>query len=157
MIQAGESIRRQVVVDCSQQRAFEVFTAEMTSWWPKAHHIGSAPIEEIVIEPREGGRWYTRHTDGSETSTGYVAAWEPYDRLVLTWQISADWKYDVSLVTHVELRFVAEGPDRTRVELEHRDLDRYGADADKMRQTFEAPGAWDATLAAFAARVQAPA
>jgi hypothetical protein len=157
MIQAVESIRRQVVVGCSQQRAFEVFTAGMTGWWPKEHHIGSAPIDEIVVEPHEGGRWYTRHTDGSETSTGYVATWDPFDRLVLTWQINAEWKYDVGLVTNVEMRFVAEGPDRTRVELEHRDLDRYGAAAEKMHQTFEAPGAWEATLAAFAAQAQSPA
>ena len=146
-----EAIRRQVVVRASQQRAFEVFTAEMTSWWPPHHHIGSAPIEEIVVEPREGGRWYTRHVDGSETSTGFVAAWEPYDRVVLTWQIGADWAYDPRLVTNVELRFVAEGPDRTRVELEHRDLDRYGPEAEKMRETFEQPGAWGATLEAYAA------
>jgi hypothetical protein len=72
-------------------------------------------------------------------------------------QINAQWTYDVGLVTHVDLRFVAEGPRRTRVELEHRDLDRYGADADRMRQVFEAPDAWDATLAEFAAQVQTPA
>ena len=151
MMSTIEAVRRQVVVRASQQRAFEVFTAEMTSWWPPHHHIGSAPIEEIVIEPRQGGRWYTRHQDGTETSTGYVAAWEPYDRLILTWQIGADWKFDPRLVTSIELRFVREGPDRTRVELEHRDLDRFGPEAEKMRETFEHPGAWDATLAAFAA------
>ena len=110
MIQAIESIRRSVVVPVPRERAFEVFTSGMTGWWPSDHHIGSAPIEQIVIEPREGGRWYTRHTDGSETSTGYVAAWEPPERVVVTWQISAEWKYDPSLVTTVEVRFVAEAP-----------------------------------------------
>ena len=84
MIQAIESIRRSVVVPVAPDRAFEVFTSGMTGWWPSDHHIGSAPIEQIVIEPREGGRWYTRHTDGSETSTGYVAAWEPPERVVVT-------------------------------------------------------------------------
>jgi hypothetical protein len=150
MIQAVESIRRHVVVGVPQERAFEVFTAEMTTWWPSAHHIGSAPIEEIVIEPREGGRWFTRHQDGTETSTGYVAAWEPPARVVVTWQIGADWRYDPTLVTSVEVRFVPDGPDRTRVELEHRDLDRYGPEAERMRDVFSQPGAWDATLAAFA-------
>jgi Activator of Hsp90 ATPase homolog 1-like protein len=150
MVEAVEAIRRQIVVQAPQQRAFEVFTGEMTSWWPAQHHIGSAPIEEILIEPREGGRWYTRHTDGSETSTGYVAAWEPYDRVIVTWQIGADWKYDPKLVTSVELRFVAEGPDRTRVELEHRDLENFGPEAERMRAVFSEPGAWDGTLAAFA-------
>ena len=150
MIGAIESIRRQIVVPASRQRAFEVFTEGMTGWWPSDHHIGTAPIEEVVVEPREGGRWYTRHTDGSETSTGFVAAWEPPDRLVVTWQIAPDWTYDPSLITTVEVRFVEEAPDRTRVELEHRDLDRFGPDAERMRQVFSAPGAWDATLEAYA-------
>jgi hypothetical protein len=74
---------------------------------------------------------------------------------VVTWQIGADWKYYAELVTSVELRFVAEGPERTRVELEHRDLDRFGPEAERMRQMFEGPGAWDATLAAFAAAAEA--
>jgi uncharacterized protein YndB with AHSA1/START domain len=157
MIQAIEAIRRSVVVPVPRERAFEVFTSGMTGWWPSDHHIGSAPIDQIVIEPREGGRWYTRHTDGSETSTGYVAVWEPPERVVVTWQISAEWKYDPSLVTTVEVRFVNETPDRTRVELEHRDLDRFGPDAERMHETFSAPGAWDATLAAFAAGAEGPA
>jgi hypothetical protein len=155
MIQAVESIRRQVVVAAPQDKAFDVFTAGMTGWWPPDHHIGSAPIEEVLIEPHEGGRWYTRHTDGSETSTGFVTAWDPPERFVVTWQIGADWKYHAELVTSIELRFVAEGPERTRVELEHRDLDRFGPEAERMRQMFEGPGAWDATLAAFAAAAEA--
>jgi hypothetical protein len=151
MIETVAAIRKQVIVQAPQQRAFEVFTAEMTSWWPADHHIGEAPIEEVVIEPREGGRWYTRHQDGSETRTGYVAAWEPHDRLVLTWQISAGWEYDPKLITTVELNFIAESPERTRVTLEHRDLENFGPEAERMRQMFDSPGAWEATLAAFAA------
>jgi uncharacterized protein YndB with AHSA1/START domain len=150
LIQAIESVRRQIVVPADPQRAFEVFTARMTDWWPSAHHIGSAPIAEIVIEPREGGRWYTRHEDGSTTYTGIVVAWEPGERLVVTWQIGADWRYHAELVTTVEVRFVAEGPGRTRVELEHRDLERFGPEAERMRQTFSEPGAWTGTLAAYA-------
>jgi uncharacterized protein YndB with AHSA1/START domain len=151
VIQAIESVRREIVVPVPAERAFAVFTDGMTSWWPAEHHIGTAPIEEIVIEPREGGRWFTRHTDGSETSTGHVIAWEPGERLVVTWQIGADWKYHVDLVTTIEVRFVAEAPDRTRVLLEHRDLEAFGADAERMRATFEEPGAWQATLTAYAA------
>lgn len=151
MIDTIESIRREVVVPVSPDEAFEVFTAGMTEWWPSAHHIGSAPIADIVIEPHEGGRWYTRHEDGSETSTGVVLAWDPPERLVITWQIGADWRYDPSLVTTVELTFAPEAGDRTRVRLEHRDLERFGPEAPRMRETFEAPGAWTATLAAYAA------
>jgi uncharacterized protein YndB with AHSA1/START domain len=141
-------IRREVVVAVPPARAFEIFTAEMTSWWPAEHHIGSAPIAEVVVEPRTGGRWYTRHQDGTETSTGVVAVWQPPERLVLTWQIGADWCFHDDLVTSVELRFLPEG-DGTRVVFEHRDLDAYGEHAAAMRETFEAPDAWDGTLARF--------
>jgi len=150
MIKTTEAVRREVVVDVPPDRAFRLFTADMTTWWPAAHHIGSAPIAEIVIEPRAGGRWYTRHEDGAETYTGIVQAWEPPSRLVVTWQIGADWKYHDDLVTTVEVQFEAEGDDRTRVRLEHRDLDAFGADAAAMRETFQGEGAWGATLAAYA-------
>jgi uncharacterized protein YndB with AHSA1/START domain len=155
MIGAIESIRREVVVAASQETAFDVFTARMTSWWPAEHHIGSAPIEEVIIEPRAGGRWYTRHEDGSESYTGVVTAWDPPERFVVTWQIGADWRYHADLVTSVELRFVAEAPDRTRVELEHRDLEGFGEQAEHMRQVFDAPDAWNQTLALFAAAATA--
>ncbi|HEY7272006.1 MAG TPA: SRPBCC family protein [Actinoplanes sp.] len=157
MIETIEAIQREVVVEVGQQRAFELFTADMTSWWPRAHHIGSAPIDEIVIEPRSGGRWYTRHTDGTETDTGFVTAWEPPARLVVTWQIGADWKYHTDLVTTIEVRFEPEGDSRTRVRLEHRDLDAFGADGAAMRGTFDEPGAWTATLKAYATRARAAA
>jgi uncharacterized protein YndB with AHSA1/START domain len=155
MIETVEAIRREVVVDVGQARAFELFTADMTSWWPSHHHIGSAPIQEIIVEPWSGGRWYTRHEDGTETSTGSVVAWEPPRRLVITWQIGADWKYHADIVTTVEVRFEPAGEDRTRVLLEHRDLDGFGADAAAMHKTFEDPGAWTATLAAYAAAAKA--
>ena len=150
MIGAVESVRRSVVVPATPEKTFEVFTARMTSWWPSNHHIGQAPIAEIVIEPHEGGRWYTRHEDDSETYTGFVLAWEPPQRLALSWQISTEWRYDPALVTTVEVRFTPEG-DGTRVELEHRDLERFGPQAERMRQMFSEPGAWTATLEAYAA------
>ncbi|NMO93174.1 SRPBCC family protein [Actinomycetospora sp. TBRC 11914] len=145
------AIRREVTVDVGRSRAFEIFTADMTSWWPPAHHIGSAPIAEIVVEPFAGGRWYTRHEDGTETSTGAVTAWEPPERLAVTWQIGADWRFHDDLVTTVEVRFVELGPESTRVELEHRDLEAFGEAAEAMRGTFESDGAWTATLQAYAA------
>jgi uncharacterized protein YndB with AHSA1/START domain len=152
MIETDEAVRREIVVDVPPQRAFDLFTAEMTSWWPPAHHIGSAPIAEIIVEPRTGGRWFTRHQDGTETSTGSVVAWEPPARLVITWQIGADWKFHADLVTTVELRFEPVGEGQTRVKLAH-DLDGFGAQAAEMKKTFEDPGAWTTTLAAYAAAV----
>jgi uncharacterized protein YndB with AHSA1/START domain len=157
MQQAIEPVRREVVVPIAQAEAFDLFTTRMTDWWPSDHHIGSAPIEQVLVEPREGGRWYTRHEDGSETSTGFVSAWEPPERLVITWQIGADWRYDPQLITTIEVSFVAETADRTRVRLEHRDLERFGPQAEHMRQTFEAPGAWEGILAAYAATARVAA
>jgi uncharacterized protein YndB with AHSA1/START domain len=149
MIETVEPIRREVVVGIGQAKAFALFTSDMTVWWPPAHHIGSAPIREIVVEPHTGGRWFTKHEDGSETSTGFVEAWEPPGRLVLTWQIGGDWHYHEDLVTTVEVRFESLGDERTRVSVEHR-MDGFGADAATMRTTFDDPGAWTATLAAYA-------
>jgi uncharacterized protein YndB with AHSA1/START domain len=153
MIETDSAIRREIVVDVPPERAFQLFTAEMTSWWPADHHIGSAPIAEIVVEPRAGGRWFTRHEDGTETSTGVVVAWEPPARFVVTWQIGADWKFHTDLVTTVEVRFEPVGDGRTRVRLEHRDLDAFGADTATMKETFEDPGAWSATLTAYASAI----
>jgi uncharacterized protein YndB with AHSA1/START domain len=157
MIDSTGAIRQHIVVGTDPQKAFELFTRRMTEWWPSHHHIGSAPIEQIIVEPREGGRWFTRHTDGSQTSTGYVVAWEPPGRLVLTWQITADWSYDTALITTVELTFTAQDEQHTLVEVAHRDLENYGPDADRMRETFDSPEAWVTTLAAFAALTKVPA
>lgn len=152
MIDSNGAVRQQIVLGVAPARAFDLFTTRMTDWWPPEHHIGTAPIEQIVIEPREGGRWFTRHTDGSETSTGFVQVWEPPSRLVMTWQITADWSFDTALVTAIELTFTPAENGHTLVDLTHRDFDNYGPDADHMRQTFNSPDAWPRTLAAFAAR-----
>jgi len=148
--QTVEPIRRGVSVGVAQERAFDLFAEDMTSWWPAEHHIGSAPIAEIVIEKEAGGRWFTRHQDGTETSTGYVVTYDRPHRLVVTWQIGNDWTYHEDLVTTIEVRFEAEGPDRTRVELEHRDLAAYGDEAETMKKIFEAPDAWSRTVERYA-------
>ena len=145
-----QPIRQSVSVALDPQRAFDLFTGDMASWWPAEHHIGSAPIEEILVEPFVGGRWYTRHQDGSETSTGFVTAYDPPRGLTVTWQIGADWAYHDDLVTTIEVRFTATDDGRTLVELEHRDLDAFGDAAVQMRETFDAPDAWGRTLSEFA-------
>jgi uncharacterized protein YndB with AHSA1/START domain len=149
--QTVEPITREIVVECDPERAFDVFTADMTSWWPAEHHIGSAPIEQVVIEPHAGGRWYTRHQDGSETNTGFVVLYDRPSRLSITWQIGADWTYNPDLVTTVDVRFTEESPGRTRVALEHRDLENFGEHADQMKNVFEAPDAWTRTLSNYGA------
>lgn len=100
----------------------------MGTWWPLAHDkIGKAQAVDAVVEPRVGGRWYERGEDGSTCDWVRVLSWEPHTRLVLSWDITADWQYDPNLGTEIELRFIPEGKDGTRVELEHRRLHRYGA------------------------------
>jgi uncharacterized protein YndB with AHSA1/START domain len=88
--------------------------------------------------------------DGSQCDVGKVLAWEPPGRLVLAWQITAQWEYDAALVTEVEVTFTAEGPKRTKVELEHRDLARFGVAAEGLRNTIDGPGGWSLILEQFA-------
>ena len=148
----GLAVRQSVVVEASPERAFYVFTQGMTSWWPiGSHSIGDRPMAEAVIEPRTGGRWYERADDGTECDWGRVLAWEPPDRVVLEWQISADWKADPAIHSEVEVRFTPEGDGRTRVDLEHRGLETYGERAEQMRAIFDSDGAWNELLQRFAA------
>lgn len=155
-MEPGLFVRKEITVEASQARAFDVFTREHGAWWPLAtHHIGSAAAEAAIIEPHTGGRWFERAADGSECDWGRVLVWDPPGRLVLAWEISADWKHDESINTEVEVRFVSLGPARTRVELEHRRLDRYGAAAEQMRGIFDSENGWTNILRLFVARAHA--
>lgn len=145
------SVRKLVTVEAPQTVAWRVFTEGMSSWWPLAQYkIGQARAVAAVLEPFQGGRWYERGEDGSTCEWGKVLTWEAPSRLVLTWDIGADWKYDPKLNTEIEVRFIAESAQRTRVELEHRRLDRYGARRDEMRTIFDKTGDWGRLLASFA-------
>lgn len=121
------SIKKELTVQASQQTAFEVFTQKMDLWWPRTHHIGSADMTEMVVEPRAGGRWYSRHADGSEATIGYVLTYQPHHLFVLAWQINGDFKCDPDLVTEVVAEFIVEGPKTTRVKFEHKDLHKLGS------------------------------
>ena len=145
------SVRKVVNVQAPQQVAWRVFTEKMATWWPLAHYkIGKANAVDAVIEPHVGGRWYERGEDGSTCDWGRVLVWEPQSRLVLSWDISADWQPDPELKTEIEIRFIPVSKDATRVELEHRRLDRYGARRDEMRKIFDSTGDWGKLLAGFA-------
>lgn len=145
------SVRKVVTVEAPQAIAWRVFTAGMSSWWPLAQFkIGGANAVAAVVEPFAGGRWYEQGEDGSTCDWGTVLAWEPTSRLLLTWDINADWKHDPELRTEIEIRFISEGENRTRVELEHRRLDRYGSRRDEMRAIFDKGGDWGKLLARFA-------
>ena len=127
------TIRKTLVVEAPAERAFRIFAENMGSWWPKEHHIGASPLQACVIEPRVGGRWYEIGQDGSECEWGKVLAWDPPRRLLLAWQLDANFKFDASLITEVEVSFTVLEPRRTRVDFEHRNLDRFGAAAARLR------------------------
>jgi uncharacterized protein YndB with AHSA1/START domain len=141
---------RSVSVPLSQARAFELFTTRMTEFWPAEHSIGAAELAEVVLEPRSGGRWFERGVDGSECQWGRIKAWEPPRKVVLLWQIGADWRFDPEFETEVELTFTEEGPNRSRLDLCHRNLQRYGDNTGQMLAIFDDPKGWTGTLAGFA-------
>ena len=146
------SVRKVVSVQASLAVAWKVFTEKMGTWWPLAvYKIGKANAVDAIIEPRVGGRWYERGDDGSTCEWGSVLSWEPPSHLILSWDINADWQYDPNLKTEIEVRFITESKGSTRVELEHRKLDRYGARREEMRRIFETEGDWGRLLAMFAA------
>jgi hypothetical protein len=121
------TIKKEVIVEASQATAFKVFSEKMDLWWPRTHHIGKTPMVEMVVEPGLNGRWYTRHEDGSEAAIGYVLNWNPNSSLSLAWQINGDFQFDPELMTEVEVNFIPDGPKKTRVKFEHKNLERLGS------------------------------
>jgi len=144
-------VRKAVEVGASPDRAFAFFTARMGRWWRPDHSLlDGLPRADVVVEPRVGGRWYERATDGSECNWGKVLEWEPPGRVVLAWQLDADWRYDPDLITELEIRFVAVAESRTRVELEHRKLENFGVRAEEIRAALDSYNAWQGGLERFA-------
>ena len=146
------AIRGTISLDVPAERAFSVFTGSIGTWWPRDYHIGQADMADVVLEPREGGRWYERGSDGSECDWGRVVAWEPPRRLVITWQINGRWQYDPdpAHASEIDVRFTADGPERTTVELEHRLLERL-VDSQAIYDAIHSGGGWSALLQSFAA------
>jgi uncharacterized protein YndB with AHSA1/START domain len=144
-------VKKTVMVEVSQAHAFDVFTNGIDRWWPKEHHLGASPPKAEIVEPRQGGRWYTIHEDGSEITTGHMMVWDPPKRIVFSWEINEKWKHEpnTTLASEVEVRFIAESPTRTRVELEHRKFEamanKDGAKA--MRDGVD--GGWPGILEQF--------
>lgn len=150
------SVRSSIVVDAPIDRAFHVFTEDIGSWWPPEHHISEAPLAEMVFEPRQGGHVYDRSTDGSECRWANVLAYEPPDRLVISWNLNLEWQLetDPAKTSEIEVRFIAETPEQTRVVLEHRNLDRHGEGYEDMRDAVGSPSGWDGGLHGFATRLK---
>ena len=127
-------VQRSVIVKAGLERSFAAFTGNIGRWWPRSHHIGGTPLQSVILEGRPGGRWYEVGTDGAECEWGKVLVWEPPTRFILGWQLTADWKYDPTFVTEVEVTFTALAAGQTRVDLEHRNLERYGEHASRVRE-----------------------
>jgi uncharacterized protein YndB with AHSA1/START domain len=150
-------VRSTITVATSQQRAFEVFTTQFGTWWPKEYSIGEADMADFIVEPKAGGRWYEVGVDGKECDSGRVLAFEPPDRLTLAWHLDGNFQYDPdpAHASEVEVRFIAEGETQTRVELEHRGFERHGDSADAVHGIVDSPGGWIYCLDLFAKQTAA--
>jgi uncharacterized protein YndB with AHSA1/START domain len=150
-------VRRQIVVEAPIEEAFTVFTARFGDFKPKEHNLLGAPIVETVFEPEVGGHIYDRGADGAECRWARVLAYDPPERVVFSWDISPRWELetDPANASEVEVRFVAETPGRTRVELEHRHLERHGEGWQSVHDGVANDGGWPLYLSRYAALLPA--
>jgi uncharacterized protein YndB with AHSA1/START domain len=147
------AIRHDVVVPVPAAEAFEAFTERIGEFKPPEHNMLGAPIAETVFEPRVGGHIVDRAADGTECRWAQVRAFEPPDRLVFSWNISPGWEVitDPDQASEVEVRFVPLEGGRTRVELEHRYLERHGTGWEGVRESVDGSDGWPRYLARFGA------
>jgi uncharacterized protein YndB with AHSA1/START domain len=149
---AATTVRSSITVEAPIERAFRVFTEDFGSFKPPEHNMLGVEIAETVFEPRVGGHLYDRGVDGSECRWARILAYEPPTRVVFTWDISPQWQVeaDADKTSEVEVRFTAESPERTRVELEHRNLERHGDGWEGIRAGVGGDDGWPLYLRRFA-------
>jgi uncharacterized protein YndB with AHSA1/START domain len=154
---ADTSVRTSIVVEAPLERAFSVFTEDFDKIKPREHNMLAVDIAETVFEPRAGGHIYDRGVDGSECRWARVLTYEPPHRIVFSWDISPQWQLetDPGKTSEVEVRFISEASERTRVELEHRNLDRHGAGWESARAGVESADGWPLYLRRFAEQLSA--
>ena len=153
---SATSINLQIVVEAPIDRAFRVFTERFDAFKPKEHNLLAVPIAKTVFETHVGGHVYDRGIDGSECRWARVLVFEPPKRLVISWDISPRWQIetDPAKTSEVEVRFISESPSRTRVELEHRNLDRHGLGWESVRDGIANDAGWPLYLERYAAEVR---
>lgn len=158
MTQTSPVVRRQIVVDAPVEKAFAVFTERLGDFKPLEHNLLAAPLVETVFEPRVGGHIYDRATDGTECRWARVLAFEPPHRVVFSWDIGPTWQLetDPENASEVEIRFVEESAGRTRVELEHRNIDRHGPGWEAVADGVGHDQGWPLYLARYAALFDQP-
>ncbi|HEX2285401.1 MAG TPA: SRPBCC family protein [Mycobacterium sp.] len=145
------TVRHDVVVNAPLERAFRVFTEQFGDFKPREHNLMSVPIAETVFEPRVGGHIYDRGEDGTLCKWATIVAYEPPNRVVFTWNIGPTWQLetDSARCSEVEVRFTAESPDRTRVDLEHRQIERHGEGWEAVAAGVGGDGGWPLYLARY--------
>lgn len=150
-------VRRHVVVNGTPEQAFAAFTQQFDAIKPRDHNLLGAPIVETILEPRVGGRIVDRGEDGAECAWARILAYDPPTRLVFSWDIGPTWQLeeDPADASEVEIRFIAEGPGRTRVELEHRHLDRHRSGWESLRDGVADEQGWPLYLERYAALLPA--
>ena len=150
---ATTTVRTSIVVQAPLERAFKVFTEDFGRFKPREHNLLGVEIAETVFERRVGGHLFDRGVDGSECRWARVLAYEPPHCIVLSWDINARWQLetDPARTSEVEVRFVSETAERTRVELEHRHLDRHGDGWEGVRDGVGGDGGWPLYLQRYAA------
>jgi uncharacterized protein YndB with AHSA1/START domain len=142
-------VRKDLFINTTPERCFDVFTKQMGTWWPLvSHHIGKVDAKDIAVEARVGGRVFEIGIDGSECVWGHVIAWDPPGRFVFSWELDSNFQVDAAMQTEVDVRFTAESGG-TRMELVHRGLRAYGAKAEDMRNLFDSQGGWGGLLESF--------
>ena len=153
------TVSTSIDVDVAVDRAFNVFTEDIGSWWNPDHHIIEAKFARMVFEPRVGGHIYDVGEDGSECRWATVLAYDPPRRLVFSWNISLEWvlEADPARASEVEVTFEERPGGGTHVVLTHRELRRHGEGWESMRDAVASDGGWPGGLRLFAARLDGPA
>jgi uncharacterized protein YndB with AHSA1/START domain len=151
--QTAAAVRKEIVVPVSIEQAFDAFVNRFGDFKPREHNLLGAPIVETVFEPRVGGNIVDRAEDGSECRWARVLAYEPPERVVFSWDIGPTWQLeaDPQNTSEVEVRFIADGPNQTRLELEHRNIERHGPGWPSVSEGISGDGGWPLYLARFAA------
>ncbi|WP_062985693.1 SRPBCC family protein [Nocardia anaemiae] len=141
---SDKEVRVELVVDAPIEKAYDVFTNGIDSWWPRAHHIGKGELAQEVIEPREGGRCFGREADGTECPWGTVLVWDPPRHFAFSWEISLAWQHetDPDRASRVDVTFAAVTADRTAVTLVHSGFEKHGAGWESMRDSVQSEGGW---------------
>ncbi len=145
------SVKCSIDVKASPTRAFELFAQNMGAWWPRGRTPGGKPHVDLIIEPRESGRWFERDADGRETQWGKVLSWEPPRRLLLGWQLNHKFQFDPRVLMEVEILFEALAGGGTRINLEHRGIEQLGAEAESFAG--KVGSGWPERMGNFAAYI----